>query len=193
MFWGYEQLSNRKLGRLKSSCPIWCITMMVASKWYLIYSYTLNIWFMGNKLGLGAKMPQKLTKMFQIFQYRAKLFHFVTNQHPSAVKCIEWTTEQHLFWSLHCYAYRSWIGSWMNSHSCAPNCELHPLIHPIQNPPRPGVWLFNAACCPWRPVHRDVSIITAPVMGIREQHVEIHTGSPVKPSGRPTANQTGWT
>ncbi len=129
-------------------------------------------------------------KLFQIFQYEAKHFHawiwthFVSNQHPSAVQYTEYKKHNTFVLFLYFYVYRSWIGSWMNSLSCATNCELHPLIRPIQNPPQPGAWPFSAACRSSRPVHSGVSI-TAPVM--------IHTGPPVKPSGRPTANQTGWT
>lgn len=124
------------------------------------------------------------------------LFHVAKHFHawmlPANIlqRCNVQNIKQNTFvLSLYFYVYRSWIGSWTNSLSCAPNCELHPLIRPIQNPPQPGAWPFSAACRPSRPVHSGVSIITAPVMG----HVKIHTGSPVKPNGRPTANQTGWT
>lgn len=141
----------------------------------------------GSETRAWGKIPQKYHKYHKLNIF-SKYFNMGQNVNfnppTSFSSAMYWKYSRTAFLlSLYCYVYRSWIGSWMNSLSCAPNCESHPLICLIQNPPQPGAWPFSAACRPSRPVHSGVSIITAPV--------KINTGSPGKPNGSPITNQTG--
>lgn len=88
--------------------------------------------------------------------------------------------------------FRSWIDSWTNSLTCALSCGSFLPTRPVRNPPPPGASPSSAVCSPWRPAHRGVAIITAPVTHIRGRGRTL-TDPPIKPSGTQTTSRTSWT